>query len=190
MSKVTEAAKREAAKAEAENPDEPTTDEPTPGESIYPDGDDEPDEGDAPGDEPVNAEAQLRGYVKEMERHTDEWARLSGVDPQTLEACPTCSGAGFLDKPLRVSEHHQMCDECNGYGIVISGSLNPNSSTTQCTKCSGYGHVPKVLEAAAATPITNGVTVAPVAPVPNDPPEVAALRAQGYTIVPPFVPSV
>jgi hypothetical protein len=189
-SKVKELADAEAAKAEANDPagePEPVNepDEVTPDEHNPDAPDDDPDANNE-----VNAEKQMRAFVAEMERHTRAWADAAGVPPETLEACPTCQGAGFLDKPLKVSAHHQVCEACNGYGQVISGSLNPNAATVPCVECQGYGHVPKLAEV-SMTP-ANGVTApAPVITQPaTEPPEVAALRAAGYTVVPPITVAV
>lgn len=186
MSKATELAEAEARRAEAEQPPESDDNDDTPDGDVEDPGDAPTPITEPPAEPEVNAEAQAKAFVAEMNRHADEWAGIAGVPADTLEACPTCAGAGFLDRPLKVSEHHQRCDACNGYGVVISGSLNAQSATTQCTVCSGFGHVPKVPDTPAVAAPANGTPPAPLAAVSSDPPEVAALRAAGYTIVPPY----
>jgi DnaJ-class molecular chaperone len=86
-------------------------------------------------------------------------SELVGVDLKGKE-CPTCEGMGFTvdgGDPLAVLVHPDnlaMCEACNGYGEVRTGSRNPQHQTTVCTKCSGVGYQTIAAQPTNVTPIT------------------------------------
>jgi hypothetical protein len=92
----------------------------------------------------------------------------------------------------------RMCDKCNGLGETLSGSRVPGRERIPCIECQSRGWVPVGAERAGGTSaIPNGqaATYPPPAdegaptfmPTGDEPPEVAALRAQGYLVAPPVV---
>ena len=186
MSKVTDMVQDEAVKAEAENPDEPTPDEPTPDEQE----DEAAEAGElepTPESEPeVNSDAQTKAIVSELGRHERAWAKLNGLEPEDLNACPTCEGVGFTMEPqpkIATAEYTRRCSTCNGYGEVLSGSLRQGNETVKCLTCQGMGYE-DIREAAQLT--QNGEARVDLTPVAAVDPEVEALRAKGYTIIEPF----
>jgi hypothetical protein len=104
---------------------------------------------------------------KKLERAIkDQQKRLSkivGVDLAGQE-CPTCDGMGYTiggTDPSAVLVHPDnlvMCEACNGYGQVVTGSKNPQHETTVCIACSGVGYQTKVAQPTNVTPITPAVT--------------------------------
>lgn len=186
MSRVTEAAQREAAQAEREaEPDEPTAPDDAPQTGDEPDAGDDEQTPDEPEQTPTG-EQQGEAFARELQRHEAEWSRIAGVAPGSLTACASCGGVGFIELPLRSRPDVKRCEACNGYGETMTGSLREGRAIMDCAVCSGYGYVPDAGESAATRPQeSNGITAAPPL-VSAEPPEVAALRAAGYTVVPPI----
>jgi hypothetical protein len=186
MSKVKELADEEAARAEAETP------EPTPEPEPEPEGDEpeapHPDDGDEgePVEPTLSGEQQGEAFAHELRRHEAEWARVAGVPKETLTVCASCGGVGFLEQPIASAEHVERCDRCHGYGQVQSGSLRADRALVDCDRCSGYGYVPKVAVQPALASVANGPADVAIEMPSSEPPEVVALRAAGYTVVPPI----
>jgi hypothetical protein len=96
-------------------------------------------------------------YIKRVQRIVGKTVPLNG--------CEKCQGMGFLlgdEVPIPELVHPSnltACEYCNGYGAVISGSLNPDHATVVCTKCSGLGYI-TVAPQSNVTPITNTQPVA------------------------------
>jgi hypothetical protein len=99
---------------------------------------------------------------KRLERAiNDQRRRLSkivGVDLAGRE-CPTCEGMGYTiggSDPASELVHPDnlvMCEACNGYGQVETGSKNPQHVTTVCIDCSGFGYLTKAAQPSNVTPL-------------------------------------
>jgi hypothetical protein len=99
---------------------------------------------------------------KRLERAiNDQRRRLSkivGVDLAGQE-CPTCEGMGYTiggSDPASELVHPDnlvMCEACNGYGQVETGSKNPQHVTTVCIDCSGFGYQTKAAQPSNVTPL-------------------------------------
>lgn len=90
------------------------------------------------------------------------------------------------------------CPDCNGMGEVLTGSKVQGQVTLPCITCSGMGWADAGrAQRIAASRVPNGPQ--PVTPLPASPegaaftapaedtPEIAALKAQGFIIIPPMV---
>lgn len=97
---------------------------------------------------------------------------------------------------LLTDEYSRACTKCNGEGIVLTGSKVPGQDRLPCVDCKGLGWQPVGPERGGAllarangpaTPYgtlsTDDVGMRPA--IPEEAPEVQALRAQGYLVVPP-----
>jgi len=136
-------------------------------------GDDEDVEGDEDGEQtPAEAaaeegSAEIAKKLKEATKgyHT-RIVNLLGTDMEN-RICPTCDGFGFADEqqvaqldgpPLVHPDNYFECSACNGYGVVESGSRNPDYAMPLCTECQGKGYTigpltaPRALPTAQATP--------------------------------------
>lgn len=92
--------------------------------------------------------------------------------------------------------YSRACDKCRGLGETLSGSKVPGRDRLPCYDCNGFGWIavgPERQSAALSrangpAPATPPLTPADAAmqPAPTvEPAEAAALRAQGYIVVPP-----
>ncbi len=97
------------------------------------------------------------------------------------------TSAGTVNK----DPYSTVCDVCDGWGLVATGSRVPNQETRICLDCKGLGYIPTE----TSPPMGNGVAAvsaesASGAYVPAalgpEAPEVQSLRLQGYTIIPPM----
>ena len=61
---------------------------------------------------------------------------VEGEDGLAFEVVPPTP-----DIPLLQAPDKAMCDECDGYGEVLSGSKAPHGLVTPCSKCMGNGWV-------------------------------------------------
>lgn len=96
--------------------------------------------------------------------------------------------------------HSQVCSECNGFGEVATGSKVGGQAHLSCVNCTGLGWVPtddarrsrygtapngvqpQALESAGGN--------APQATPPAElDPRVRELQAEGYAVIPPYVPT-
>jgi hypothetical protein len=207
-SDVKRLADEEAARAEAE-PDADENEEDDQGQEV-----DEPETPDdvpvTPLEPPQSpdVEAQRRAIVAELTRHEKAFAKALGLEPNELLACAVCDGSGFvaggneleqrqglLDALRRANEwlaandpareygereDTEQCAKCHGLGMLRTGSRVPNQDVLPCPTCNGAGYTQ---HPAQTFPIPNGDTQAQAAPVD---PTVAALRAQGYTVLEPM----
>ena len=100
---------------------------------------------------------------------------------------------GLPDVPaMKPDPYTRGCETCDGLGVTLTGSHAANQEVITCHDCGAKGWVPtgpergKVLTQNGAH---EGADVVPIVPAQVGPeaPEVAALRQQGYTIIPPLV---
>ena len=92
--------------------------------------------------------------------------------------------------------HSETCASCNGLGMVLSGSKAPGQELLPCVECGSKGWVANDgVRGGVALSAANGVLDpagnassgdAAMAPTfPTDTPEIRALKAQGYVVIPP-----
>lgn len=159
-------------------------------------------------------DARFDKLNRENARHADRVGQILEEDAQDLLMCPLCSPfiAGFLlnapvaDEPkmatlgflgvldtseLVPADYLVRCETCNGRGEVATHSQRDGYMKENCKRCEGRGY----RQLAAATGLNGTMAadyVAPpddfVPPPPDDDPNIVALKAAGYTVVPPFQP--
>ena len=159
-------------------------------------------------------EARFTKLGKENERHANRVGEILEEDANDLLMCPLCSPfiAGFLlnapvaDEPkaatlgflgvldtseLVPADYLVKCETCNGRGEVATHSQRDGYMKENCKRCEGRGY--RTLT--GAVELNRTMTpdyIAPrddfTPPPPDDDPNVVALRAAGYTVVPPFQP--
>lgn len=193
MSRAAELAREEADAVEAAENEQPEEDADT-GDDA---GNEQPEEdapqaADEPADEPssnVSMEKALKQMERENERHAKRVAEIMGADFELVHVCEACAGfaAGFtLEAPdtapeLLHGEMFERCVKCNGWGAVLTGSVNDIGRTTTCQNCTGQGYVTKV-------PTLPDVPAPASVLNPNH--SVAdQLRAQGYMVIEPPTPA-
>lgn len=183
MSTVKELADAEAARAEAEQPDE---EEAAEEEEPVPVPEPEPEPGPQ-----GPTEEQMKALDHEDKRHEKALAQLMGADFSYFARCGSCDGLGYYMPPppaeVQFKSHpdYEPCPACAGMGDVLTGAKARNQ-TVACPECGGQGYKSRgQIEPMPAARVTQP------APAPSngmDDPRVAALRAEGFTIVPPFIP--
>lgn len=198
MSQATEIAEREATEAEAEiaaemTPDgdgepepEPTEPEPEPAE---PEG--EPAEADAKSSETIAKEKDKK-LTSETTRHENALAKIHGDAWVDYNMCPLCIGDGFIlptpagampdpqweviqayagkigDRPLKTASWTRVCDDCEGWGVVLTGGRSEHQIEVICKRCEGRGWFDTDTEAQAQRLGTN-LPPAPVYPIFHQP---------------------
>ena len=174
----------ELAEPEAETGDDVVEPEPEP----------EPDDVD----DGRSIEAVKRELDREATRHEKALAKALGLPVEALHSCPTCEGTGYTPEPIEAEPElvqdpfTQTCERCKGNGRTLSGATSLALREIPCNGCGGSGYVQLPEQPAAGAPAGNGPaaqapTYAPPLPAADVPPEVLALRQQGYTVVEPIV---
>lgn len=154
---------------------------------------------------------------KEAQRHANRVVEIMGADSEILEMCPLClpliPGFRYPQPPVaeqlaavkeaigepatpnyQPDQYSKVCDVCDGLGGVLTGSKVANQATLPCKKCGAKGWLPIGPERQneQAAPIS-GPAPPVLYQVPEvstpDPPEVEALKALGYIVVPPIPPA-
>lgn len=82
----------------------------------------------------------------------------SDLDQRLIEALAGPARPEYVDSPDR-----HMCDVCNGYGEVLTGSKVPGKGRIKCATCRGYGFTPP-LGIAHADPGSADADLEPPAP--------------------------
>lgn len=62
------------------------------------------------------------------------------VVPDGFNLCPACHGAGCVPDDVKEDPTVERCTDCNGLGVVLTGSLNPEHAAKQCLSCTGTGY--------------------------------------------------
>jgi len=112
--------------------------------------------------------------------------------PENLSAVRVAIGLDPGDN-LQKDNYSRLCEACDGWGKVKTGSRVSGQDSAMCYDCAGRGWIAVGIERASGA-ITAGVPAAPAAtngpPVvsSNDPPEVEKLKQLGYVVVPPIQP--
>lgn len=178
--------------------------------------DEQPAEEPAPEPQVGMTDKEMEASRKKLEaedtRHRNRISEIMGEEAQFLEPCPLCShfvaGLIFPQVPseeivaatrvaigmpdlsnYQPAKHAHKCPDCEGLGVVLSGSLVQGNVAIECNTCHASGYVvvqQGTGELVAPTPgPTNGVTE-PFPGVNPDDPAVKELRARGFTVIPPM----
>jgi hypothetical protein len=169
MSRISDIVEAEAAEAEAEDTDAADAEEAA----------------------SVSVEKALAAMEKENVRHAARVQQIMGDDFALVHPCPNCQdfAAGFTltppdtAPPVLHGAEYEACAKCNGYGLVLTGSLAEHGRTQTCLACNGQGFVTKPVEPVALPPM----------PFTTDRPamsgEADRLRSMGYMVIdPPTTP--
>lgn len=188
----------------------PETGEPQPDEGADGDEEEGSEEAQPPAPEaapPVDMEKALKALSRENDRHGKRVADIMGADFALFRPCPLDDGMGFIGPDVSIVQAYRYdpdtnalalvstsatpidlyrddaekepCGRCDALGMLRTGSKVPNNETVPCGDCGGAGYKSKI---AAITTLPAPTQVA-------DDPEVAALKARGFTVLPPFEPS-
>lgn len=131
--------------------------------------------------------------------NTPGW-RHKGHLPEDLKAQMAYLIGQRADADFCSDAHSTACSSCGGEGAVLTGSKVVGQDKLPCVECEGMGWVPtddarrrgRLQLANGPTATALGVTPqdAAMSPTPQEEdPEVAALRAKGYVVVPPIAAS-
>lgn len=160
-------------------------------------------------------EATYKKLDAETARHVKRVAELVGEEAfRHLVACELCEPSipGFrwprppadeVKEAVRYAigdrqpenwqpdQYSRACEACAGLGEVLTGSRVRGQDTLACIPCEGKGWIPIGNERTGRPAVTlraiEGTDPQPPAPAAplEDPPEVAALKAQGYVVIRP-----
>lgn len=180
-------------------------DEPQPGD------DDQPPEAEKVSDKEI--EQTFERLDKETARHVKRVAELVGEGMFAyLRPCPLCHPAapGFIwpgpigdevkqavrltigdrePEDWQADTFARRCDDCHGLGEVLTGSRVRGKETLPCIPCGGNGWIAIGPERTGRPATTLRAIESPDEPPPavaapiDEPPEAAALRAQGYVVI-------
>lgn len=178
-----------------ENPDA------EPSEPIEGPGDDDEASEEAQESEPsalAMTQEQDKALTSEQKRHTTAVSKILGDAATEAILCPFCDPSlqgflfpGDLDHPrdevhaamvaclrpaaapdFKAAPHAHRCDDCDGFGMVASGSRKPGNETIGCPSCKGAGYIvdPRYLQNGAAELVgkPEGVLVGASEPVIED----------------------
>ena len=108
-----------------------------------------------------------KGLDRESRRHEKALEKLHGADWDAYGLCPLCIGDGFLlphpagslpaeqweairalagqliPPDYQTAKDVDVCQDCQGWGRVITGSKAEGHETKLCSTCSGNGYTPK-----------------------------------------------
>lgn len=104
------------------------------------------------------------------------------------------------EEEYKPDNYSRECDSCNGLGQTATGSKVFGQEHLTCVPCKGMGWIavgPERQGGYAAQPPNGapggydqgGSGRTQAQPAPEDTPEIAALKAQGYAVIPPYVPN-
>jgi hypothetical protein len=124
---------------------------------------------------------------RESKRHENALAKLYGEEWVHYNLCALCLGDGFLlpapadvmpeeqwfavtaqagkmgERPLKTATYARVCDECDGWGQVLTGAKNDTQLALPCKRCDGRGwfdtelHQPPAMPAAPVVTTTSGL---------------------------------
>jgi len=163
--KLQQLVEDEATRAEAQSPDddgEAAEDDETeappaePAESPAEPGTTEPEPAAEPGEEPAapaepsaeeiaHAEnmAELEKALATYQRKVAKVLGPQGTPPE----CPACGGVGFDfsggagEPDFAAASNTTTCEECRGFGAVLTGSQVPEQRLRRCDRCKGAGYL-------------------------------------------------
>lgn len=150
---------------------------------------------------------------REAKRHHERVAAIMGSDIEMLLDCPLCDAltpGKVMPSPQtperfpavrefmgdaqpeawNEAQDAHRCEVCNGLGMVATGSRVSGQERLTCTECTGRGWVGSradraVLPVPTPAAIVEGNGQSVPTPPSSDPPEVAALKRQGYVVIEP-----
>ncbi len=73
-----------------------------------------------------------------------EDAGPDGDPSAAVGVCPLCQGEGVLSPAPRQSPSWQTCADCDGWGMVATGSRVPDAALIECERCQGRGYAAEV----------------------------------------------
>jgi DNA-directed RNA polymerase subunit RPC12/RpoP len=184
MSTVTEIAELEAAITEAELTDDEAElvkrlvgeEQLAPDEAIaaaIATREEQPPPPAPPGPEPEGDEPsakQLRDLAKENDRHVEAVRKIMGGFVEGFVGCEKCDTIG-LEPPgpkPRSHDFYQACATCNGFGQVLTGSLEAQYAAIACPDCGGRGFLEAMVDNTPAAELVKQLraqrAAAPAAP--------------------------
>lgn len=168
MTSIAERVRAEADEAEAEFPDEPedeTAGEPEPEPEPEDEAEAEPEQ--PTGLAPIGPD-EIRKAERAVDAQRRKLTSILGAE-YVAHQCLLCSGLGFTPEPpplgatftvgtdadglvlevqpppaevpLEHAPDKTTCDECKGWGEVLTGSKAPHGMVAPCSKCAGNGWV-------------------------------------------------
>jgi hypothetical protein len=161
---IKEKADAEAARAEAENPDEPAAEPGTEPVETEPD-EEEAAEEETPAPEPAepaeNPDALRKGVDRAVRAFHNKLCALfdaDGLVPVPVEGALGFMLPGFIEP--KAHPNFTRCTTCNGFGKVLTGSLDPQHERATCPdeRCKGRGFWQK---SGTPQPATGPLAVAP-----------------------------
>lgn len=131
----------------------------------------EPGTAEPVGDELSEAEAEFLGELEKANtayhKRIEKAHRGRPMPPQ----CPACQGLGFDltggEPPPELKQHDRfvMCEHCDGFGLVATGSKVPQAAELRCPTCGGNGYIDRLTFRPDQPSIPQ-----PIAPGPNGEP--------------------
>jgi DNA-directed RNA polymerase subunit RPC12/RpoP len=104
-----------------------------------------------PSEEPAEGEPtprQLRELDKENGRHVEAVKDIMGAFVAGFVPCEKCETLG-LEPPgpkPKTHEFYVACGTCNGFGRVLTGSLDQGNADVACPDCGGRGYLELMLD--------------------------------------------
>lgn len=143
------------------------------GEAVPPIG--EPDEAhddeieaeiaDADADTIEELEQAQEAELRRAHRAYMEAVQFHFGDDAPVAPCPTCEARGYILVQLRADPATERCEDCDGFGVVITGSRVPGNAEQMCHGCQGRGYRQKAgAEQAPQPPTWQPPAVAPLPP--------------------------
>lgn len=110
-----------------------------------------------------------------------------GPSPESIERTRAAIGLPDLSN-YQQAKNARKCPDCEGLGVVLSGSLVNGNVAIDCATCGASGYVvvqTQTGEIVAPPPANGGQPGELPAGVNPDDPAVASLRARGFSVFPP-----
>jgi len=107
-----------------------------------------------------------KAIEKAGEAYATKLSNVMGEEANQLETCPRCAPLGFLgfyfpaapvsteqkdavlasvgEQPAiatKLANFARRCDDCDGNGVVLSGSRRNDNKTIRCVTCEGRGYI-------------------------------------------------
>lgn len=163
-------------------------------------------------------EKGMKALDREADRHRKRVQEIMGADFDMLAACPLCDPIfpGFImptqalperfpavrafigdpePRELKHDPHSDACPECDGWGVVATGSRVQGQDELPCLLCAGSGWRGERTRMTAPLELSSGQPAAASGPTPAaqpiaEPDEAARLRSQGFVVIaPPTLPT-
>lgn len=117
----------------------------------------------------------LESVARERERHNKRMHQILGGFVEGFEPCEKCDGDGIVPPGPKARTHpfFAACVTCNGFGQVLTGSLEEQYAGVQCPDCAGRGYLEAMLDNTPAVELVEQLRASrraaqqPVTPVPT-----------------------